>query len=193
MRKTTLFLLLLCCMQLSWAQNDSTGWPSGKHTEGWEQVQDPVMKQEVAQFNRKGVKQSSSPAATGARLLPIPLKRCTDKFAYFEKGSIYSLDVLVHIFLTGTAPQNRIEKIDLLFYKTPLTLPESALKGIYSPRSCTQFTGKNKPVSADCKAFQSADKQRVYIYMVNGEGKDRYEVTWVVQGRKYLRRIVDGL
>ncbi|WP_315823560.1 hypothetical protein [Paraflavitalea speifideaquila] len=52
---------------------------------------------------------------------------------------------------------------------------------MYRCNTDTQFTAKNKPVAVDCKAFRSADKQRVYIYMVNGEGRDRYEVTWVIQ------------
>jgi hypothetical protein len=177
-------------MQLCWGQNDSPGPPSG-NPESWVHVQDTVIKKEVAQFCHSGASQRSHGETAGAALLPIALKRCNDTFAYFDRGSLYSIELIVHIYLTRTAATRQIEKIDMIFYKTRLVLPESALKGINGPRVCTQFTSKNRPVTADCKAFQSADKRRVYIYMLNGEGQHRYEVTWVVQDRKYLTRIVD--
>ncbi|AXY74614.1 hypothetical protein D3H65_11755 [Paraflavitalea soli] len=99
MRNPTILITLLCCVHMSWAQNDTPGWPSGKHPEHWEQVQDSVIKQEVAQFNHKGAQKGSTQATAGGRLQPIPLKRCNDTFAYFDKGTIYALEVLVHIFL----------------------------------------------------------------------------------------------
>ena len=32
---------------------------------------------------------------------------------------------------------------------------------------------------------------KLYIYMLNGEGTGRYEVTWIIEDKHYLRRVVD--
>lgn len=191
MHKTIIFIISLFCIQLCLGQNDTPAWISGNNPESFVHVQDSVIKMEIAQFSRKGASQRRSDDASGSKLLPVPLKRCADQFAYFEKGTLYSLQLLIHIYVTGAEANARIEKINLLFYKTPLVLPDSAIADIYHPKLCEQFTKKNRPISADCKAFMSADKRRVYIYMLNGEERNRYEVTWVVQDRKYLTRIVD--
>lgn len=191
MQMTNIFIILLYCMQLSGEQNDSSNRLSGNNPESWVNVQDTVIKNEVAQFSLTGAPHRGHGEVLGAALLPVKLKRCNDTFAYFDRGSIYAIEVIIDIYLTQAAANRQIEKIDLIFYKTPLVLPDSAFKGIYGPKVCTQFTRKNRPVAADCKAFQSADKRRVYIYMLNGEGQHRYEVTWVIQDRKYLTRIID--
>ncbi len=193
MPMNTVFNILLYCMQLCWGQNDSTDGLWGNNPESWVHLQDSVIKKEIAQFSLTGASLRGQGEASGATLKQVQLKRCNDTFAYFEKGSLYASEVLIDIFLTGAAANQQIEKISLLFYKTPLELPDSAFKGIYAPKVCTRFTGKNKPVAASCRAFRSADKRRVYIYMLNGEGERRYEVTWVVQDRKYLTRIIDAV
>jgi hypothetical protein len=41
------------------------------------------------------------------------------------------------------------------------------------------------------KVFVSPDKKKVYIYMLNRDNLGSYEVTWVIQDKKYLRRVVD--
>ncbi len=37
----------------------------------------------------------------------------------------------------------------------------------------------------------SADGRKIYIYMLKRESGGSYEVTWVIQDKKYLRRVVD--
>jgi hypothetical protein len=39
--------------------------------------------------------------------------------------------------------------------------------------------------------YRSADGKRIYIYMLKRETGGSYEVTWVIQDKKYLRRIID--
>ena len=40
-------------------------------------------------------------------------------------------------------------------------------------------------------AHKTEKVRKYYIYMLNGEGAGRYEVTWVIQDKHYLRRVVD--
>jgi hypothetical protein len=41
------------------------------------------------------------------------------------------------------------------------------------------------------KIFISPDKKRIYIYSTHSDGAGAYEVTWIIQDKKYLRRVVD--
>jgi hypothetical protein len=193
MRTVLIFITSLFCMHFCLAQEGVPARNAASDPEGFAQVSDTVIKSEVALFSVKAAGLGIPNATSPVKLLPIPLKRCNDDFAYFDKGTVIALEVLIHIEAGGAANPTGLKKIDLLFYKTPLVLPDSALAGIYGARLCTKFTKKNRPITADCKAYMSADKRRVYIYMLNAEGKDRYEVTWVVQDRKYKMRVVDPI
>ena len=77
--------------------------------------------------------------------------------------------------------------------------PVEAFTGIYEPWPCEwsyQPVGKyvhREPLSTpNLKMFQSKKSHCIYLYMLNGEGENRYEVTWIVQDGKYLTRVVDG-
>jgi hypothetical protein len=39
--------------------------------------------------------------------------------------------------------------------------------------------------------YLSKDDRKVYIYLLNKDGKGGYEVTWVIQDKKFLRRVLD--
>ncbi len=40
--------------------------------------------------------------------------------------------------------------------------------------------------------YLGGDKRTIYIYMLNRESIGSYEVTWIIQDKKYLRRVVDS-
>ncbi len=59
---------------------------------------------------------------------------------------------------------------------------------LYEPRFCGSVNGE---IKCNCAAYISNDKRRIYIYMLNSNGKGGYEVTWVLQDKQYLRRVID--
>jgi len=127
---------------------------------------------------------------TGA-LTEIPLKKCSDVHAYFEKGNLYASEIIVSVHANEGDPQHGINHIMFIHYKYGFELPDSAISDIRNPKFCDKYTKKDRPVASNCKVFRSGDKKRVYIYMLNGDGKDAYEVTWVIQNSKYFTRIID--
>ncbi len=94
----------------------------------------------------------------------------------------------------GGIPKRRIQSVSYMHVKYMLVLPDSAIAGLYEPRFCYKANPKRKrPTTAYCKVFRPEGTGRVYIYMQNGEGAGRYEVTWVIQDGEYYARVLDAL
>jgi hypothetical protein len=89
-------------------------------------------------------------------------------------------------------PQRKVKSINFIHVKMMVELPESAFDGIYEPTIyyCRTKADRKKHQNY-FKAYLSEDNLRMYIYMLNGKGKDRYEVTWVVNGFDYYNRYIN--
>jgi hypothetical protein len=150
-------------------------------------------------------------------LKEIPLSHCTKNEILFTAGKstfihIYAsdFDSLRHTLSYVNHPEPRvlidnypswgvsgkipIRKVDSLFVVIHshflVRFPPSSFTGIYEPHFCG-VGKKGRLESPYNKVFQSEDKRRIYIYMLNGEGADRYEVSWVIQDGKYCTRVID--
>lgn len=123
----------------------------------------------------------------------IVLKRCSNDFAYFEKSNIYDNIVTVEI---SAIQKNSIMSIDTIYVwygrYNVVYLPDIAFQNISNPKFCEKYTKKNKPIASKCKVFRSRDRKRLYIYMLNDEGKNRYEVIWIMKDRKYYGKIINS-
>jgi hypothetical protein len=182
-------------------------------SEGYAVLPEGIIKNELALF----VKSSGRTEQSGEinnKLIEIKLKRCSHDFAYFESGDIIALDKLVSIqsrTVTATSnkttdskgwgtgdipPATEVSEVRYIHYKFQMILPDSAIAGLFNPKFCINPKKNNKTgktVICNCKVFQSQDRRRVYIYMLNGEGLQQYEVTWVIKDGKYYGRIVDSV
>lgn len=164
---------------------------NAQQAESLSQLHDTLMKKEISSFALAGKNLGSLQNTAAVNLTAIPLSRCNDKFVVFEKGNLKYLDLLVSIDADHSGTVSKVKEVRLIFIKVLVTLPDSALAAITDPQFCTGFTKKNKPGSSTCKVFRSADRKRVYVYMLNGSGENRYEVTWVVESGKYFTRVLD--
>lgn len=126
-------------------------------------------------------------------LQEVKLSRCGADFVSFESGDWIALDKLVTITSSESDP-GKVAEVRYLHYKFQIILPDSAIAGIINPRFCINPKANykiGKATRSDCRVFQSPDKKRVYIYMLNGTGPEQYEVTWVINENKYYGRIID--
>jgi hypothetical protein len=85
-------------------------------------------------------------------------------------------------------PQSGISLI-VLAGKDTVAIPPSAYADLYNPHF-TYRTNSGELQSQDA-VFISADKHRIYVYMLNKDDHGSYEVTWIFQDNKYLRRVLD--
>ncbi len=150
---------------------------------------DGVIKSEIAFFNLKS--SDSSGYTAKIKVNKIAHKSCTDSTAFFSKGNIYIKEILVGISSENIDQKSRIKTIYYGKYKYGFVLPDSIVNDIYDPVFCHEYSKRNKPIKSDCKVYQSEDKRRVYIYMLNGKGEERYEVIWIIQDDQYYSRVID--
>lgn len=182
-------------------------------SESYADLPEGIIKTEVSSFARSAgmVKQIDS---SNNKLTEIKLKRCANDFVSFESGDLIALDKLVSIqsrpvSTTGNKMvgekvwgsgdsllTTEVSEVRYIHYKSQLILPDSAIAGLFNPKFCMNPAKNNKigkATTSNCRVYQSRDKRRVYIYMLNGEGSQQYEVTWVIEDGQYYGRIVDQI
>jgi hypothetical protein len=175
--------------QVDFGQENDDNRAIYKEDESFLKLPDGEIKREIASFSIKASNKLKN--FQKAKVNEIPLKKCSDSFAFFEKGNIYASEIIVSIEIENTSSKSKIAYIQYLHYKYGFDLPDSVIKDIYDPIFCHSYTKSNKPIASDCKVFRSEDERRVYIYMLNGQGDRRYEVTWVIQDDRYYGRVID--
>ena len=85
-------------------------------------------------------------------------------------------------------PKHNIASVQVMIDKDSVLIPSIAYFDLYNPAFTYTDGDKLKTFAG---VYQSADKRKVYIYMLNRDELGSYEVTWVIQDKKYLRRIID--
>jgi hypothetical protein len=189
-----LFLILLVCAKFTIAQSDTLGTLSKSGKENYINVTNDTIKKELGVFcNKAALLTEHDDAVNNLKLIEIPPTKCSDSFILFDKGNFIASELFIELNLSGMEPNRKLKSIGVIFYKYLLNIPDSAFADITNPVLCTQFTKKGKPLVCDCKVFESVDKRRVYIHLVNGEGSHKYEVTWIIKNWKYYGRVVDQL
>ena len=154
---------------------------------------DSIIHKEVSTFLCSAARSIHPDSSNFLRLREVKLSRCGADFATFESGDWIALDKLVTISSSESDP-GRVAEVRYLHYKYQIILPDSAIAGIINPRFCINPKANykiGKATRTDCRVFQSPDKKRVYIYMLNGAGPEQYEVTWIINENKYYGRIID--
>ena len=109
--------------------------------------------------------------------------------------SIVSIDGKAVWGVSTHPPVANLKKIVYFRFSHALVeFPVSAFEGIYEssiPWSTTLHEKRN--LQRNYKVYISPDKSRTYICMLNGSGKDRYQVIWVVTGLKYYGRFIEKI
>lgn len=86
-------------------------------------------------------------------------------------------------------PKHSITSVVAIIGADTVVVPQAAFVDLYEPH--LYYTDANGKTKTYCNVYMSADRRKYYIYMLNGDGTGRYEVTWVIQDKHYVRRVVD--
>jgi len=111
------------------------------------------------------------------------------KLTYYEEKHLVRIDNKPYYGSFGKVPFTTIESLTVIIDKDTVAIPPVALIDLYNPSYA--FTDNAGVAKSFNKVFLSPDKRKIYIYMLNREASGSYEVTWVIQDKKYLRRVVD--
>jgi len=85
-------------------------------------------------------------------------------------------------------PKTYIQNITVIVDKDTVAIPPTAYSDLYNPIFSVNERGVQK---TNNKVLLSGDGRKIYIYMLKPETGGSYEVTWVIQDKKYLKRVVD--
>jgi hypothetical protein len=112
------------------------------------------------------------------------------KLGYFdtEKKHLVKIDNKPYFGDYGSIPKTKIESVTAIIDRDTIVIPPAAFADLYNPIFSFKEGGVNK---SNNKVYLSADGRKIYIYMLKQETGGSYEVTWVIQDRKYLKRVVD--
>ena len=111
------------------------------------------------------------------------------KLQYYAKEHLVRIDGKPYYGNYGQVPRTTIANVTVIIDKDSVAIPPAAYADLYEP----DFTYRDNTgtVKSYNKVLISPDKKKVYIYMLARDNLGSYEVTWVIQDKKYLRRVVD--
>lgn len=110
------------------------------------------------------------------------------KLGYFEEKYLVKIDNKAYFGNYGKIPKTTVEKLTVVIDNDTVAVPSTAFSDLYNPIFTVTEGGRQK---TNNKVYLSADGRKVYVYMLKQESGGSYEVTWVIQDKKYLRRVVD--
>lgn len=89
----------------------------------------------------------------------------------------------------GKIPNNHIQSVIILIDKDTIPVPAAA----YTDLCNVSFTYRDKSGTerSNNGIYLSKDKHKMYVYLMNKNEDGGYEVTWVIQDKKFLRRVLD--
>ena len=111
------------------------------------------------------------------------------KLSYYDEKFLVKIDSKPYYGNYGKVPKTVIESVTIYVDKDTVVIPPVAFSDLYNPSFIYKdVSGTERTLNS---VYFSPDKRTMYVYMLNKEDKGGYEVTWVVQDKKYLRRVVD--
>jgi len=110
------------------------------------------------------------------------------KLGYFDEKYLVKIDNKAFFGNYGKVPKTTIEGVTVVIDNDTVSIPPIAFSDLYNPIFSVSEGGVQK---TNNKVYLSADGRKVYVYMLKQESGGSYEVTWVIQDKKYFRRVVD--
>ncbi|MBV9961377.1 MAG: hypothetical protein JO072_03950 [Parafilimonas sp.] len=202
---------ILCCLVIdfSFAQTDADIPDYRSKKDNFLKMQEKDIRADLSQFTFGGISES----LVKHRLNSLPLIGAKDdqiifsndtatvqittaafdptkhKVTWFEDKYAVKLDNKPFWGTENTVPKHIITSVVAIIEGDTVVVPQSAFIDLYEPH--LYYTDSKSKTKTYCNVYTSGNKRNYYIYMFNGNGNGKYEVTWVIQDKRYLRRVVD--
>ena len=201
--------MLVCCSLLSMAQ-DFPDFRANNKKEAFSKMAEKDIRADLATFTIAGIDERIGKAPLKKVIPPVnfgtnfitfegsdvkitikagSFEAAKHKLLYYDKKYLTKIDGKVYYGEYGNVPRYGIESITVTVGKDTVAIPAIAFSDLYSP--AFTYRDGSGTVRTHNGAYLSDDGHNIYIYMLNPENKGSYEVTWVIQDKKFLRRVVD--
>ena len=138
-----------------------------------------------ANFNADYMNFEGDDIKASVRLSPFDAAK--HKLDYDEKYLI-RIDKKPYYGNYGNIPKTYISKLVMTIGGDTVIFPPTAFFDLYNLN--LTYTDKGTLRSRN-GVYKSADGHRVYLYLFCKDATGSYEVTWIIQDKKYLRRVLD--
>ena len=124
------------------------------------------------------------------KIITKPFDPAKHKLSFFdeEKKYLVKIDSKGYYGDYGKVPKTVIDSVIVVVGRDSILVPPIAFSDFANP--ILSFMEGNRQKTNN-KVYVSADGKKMYIYMLKTEAGGSYEVTWVIQDNKYLKRVVD--
>jgi len=122
------------------------------------------------------------------KISAAPFDKTKHKLGFYEKDYVVKIDNKPYFGDYGKVPKSYVEEVTVIVDRDTINVPATACTDLCNP--ILTYTEKGAQKSNN-KVYLSNDGRKIYVYMLKQEAGGSYEVTWVIQDKKYLRRVVD--
>jgi hypothetical protein len=202
------FLLALSLITLHCFSQDPDYNDFRRKNEGFVHIYDKSIRSDLSCFTIGGIEESMGKG----KLKEIPVKKYGPDFISFDSNDIHVTIKAGPFFITkhkltkegdhlvkidnrpfygnyGKIPSNTISQVLVVVGKDTVDIPPTAYRDLYNPGfTYPDAAGTRRTKDA---VYLSPDKHTFYIYMLNKDDTGSYEVTWIIQDKKFLKRVID--
>lgn len=122
------------------------------------------------------------------KITSVPFDKTKHKLGFYEEKYLVKIDNKPYFGNYGKVPKTVVQKVSVIIDRDTVNIPPAAYSDLYNPVFMFNDHGTQK--SQD-KVYLSADGHKIYVYLLKPEEGGSYEVTWIIQDKKYLKRVVD--
>ena len=106
----------------------------------------------------------------------------------FDDKYLIKIDKKTYYGNYGYIPKNHIIEVSLIVNGDTVLIPKEAYADLYDVNLTYINNGTKRTTNA---IYRSKTGYLKYLYLYSKGNKDSYEVTWIFQNNKYLRRVVN--
>lgn len=180
---------------------------SRRKTESFERFHVPDIRADIATFALAGISESVgalplkkiSYTSLGndsivfegdgikAKVKTVPFDPKKHKLSFDEKYLV-RIDRRTYYGGYPNVPETFTSEVSVIINNDTVAIPSAAYSDLYN----LHFTYTDKGVERTTDAvYQSKDGHKIYLYLFCKDNTGSYEVTWIIQDKKYLRRVLD--
>ena len=201
------FIFMLAAVSLSFVSKAQDFSDTRRKTESFAKLQPKELRADVATFALAGISESvnttplpkidysnynkDSMVFNGDGIKAIvkiaPFEPAKHKLSYDDKYLV-RIDKRTYYGDYGNMPKTDISDVIVIWGNDTVAIPPAAYNDLHN----LHFTYLNKGVERTTNAiYKSKDGRRFYLYLFSKDNTGSYEVTWIFQDGRYVRRVLD--
>ena len=205
--KVILFYTTLLSVSFCSAQSKDDMTDTRRKNESFIKVPQKEIRADLASFTMAGIDESVAKGAIAkipftslgsdymlfegdhikATVSTAAFEKSRHKLDYDEKYLI-KIDRKTYYGDYGHLPLTYIRRVEVIIDKDTVSIPAAAYSDIYNLN--LSYSDKKRQLSTN-GIYKSKDGHRIYFYLFSKDNAGSYEVTWIIQDKKYMRRVLD--